>query len=583
MKKIAKAFRQIWRLSYPYWFKSEDRVKAWLLIIADLALIVVIVMANVRYNKWFMDWTNAFMFNDFALWKQQLVLFLAIAAALTFTGAFKTYIEGWLTVSWRKWMTAQYLDNWMSNHNHYSLQVTGNATDNPDQRIQEDILQFIQGLITNTLTFLQNVIMFALFVMILWNLSNTIPLYIGGIDWSFPGYFIVVAFVWAFFTTFVVHKIGKKLIQLNYDQQRYEADFRFSLVRVRENSEQISLLRGEDVEHGHMLGIFGNVVDNTFRVVGRNMKTLLWNTGITMLNGLVISVMLGPSFFAGSIPGGYGAIMQISQAFQQVILCFAFFQTSYVSLATWKAVINRLWDFLENAKKCEEILSKSEISVTEHKEDKIKIEMLAVNLPDGRLQISAKNLTFNNGEKVLIKGKTGAGKTTLFRVISNIWPFGKGTIHIPEGKKIMILPQQPYLPIGTLLNAICYPQPSDIYSRDAVRQALYDVELESFIPMLDVVGHWNHLLSGGEQQRVAVARALLYQPDYLFFDEATSSMDEPSEERLYEKLLGRMKFSTIVSIGHRSSLEKFHERKIFAEQQPGGRFEFVDQKMIAVD
>jgi putative ATP-binding cassette transporter len=220
MKKIAKAFRQIWRLSYPYWFKSEDRVKAWLLIIADLALIVVIVMANVRYNKWFMDWTNAFMFNDFALWKQQLVLFLAIAAALTFTGAFKTYIEGWLTVSWRKWMTAQYLDNWMSNHNHYSLQVTGNATDNPDQRIQEDILQFIQGLITNTLTFLQNVIMFALFVMILWNLSNTIPLYIGGIDWSFPGYFIVVAFVWAFFTTFVVHKIGKKLIQLNYDQQR---------------------------------------------------------------------------------------------------------------------------------------------------------------------------------------------------------------------------------------------------------------------------------------------------------------------------------------------------------------------------
>lgn len=578
MKKIVKAFGQIWRLAFPYWFKSEDRYKAWLLIIADLALMIVVVMANVRYNKWFMDWTNAFMFNNYALWKQQLILFLAIAAALTFTIGFKSYIEGWLTVSWRNWMTSHYVDNWMNNHNHYSLQVTGNATDNPDQRIQEDILQFIQGFITNTLTFLQNLIMFALFVLILWNLSNTIPLYIGGSDWSFPGYFIVVGFVWAFFTTFVVHKIGKKLIRLQYNQQRYEADFRFSLVRVRENSEQISLLKGEDVEHGHIQGIFDNVVANTFRVVGRNMKTLLWNTGISMLNGLVISVMLGPSYFAGSIPDGYGAIMQISQAFQQVILCFAFFQTSYIGLANWKAVINRLTDFLENAKKCEEILAKSEISVRNHQKDSIEIDSLNANLPNGQLQISAKELVFTPGEKVLIKGKTGAGKTTLFRVIANIWPFGKGVVYIPEGKKMMILPQQPYLPIGTLLNAICYPEPPGAYSRVAVEQALRDVELERFIPRLEEDAHWNHLLSGGEQQRVAVARALLYHPDYLFFDEATASMDEPSEERLYEKLLERFKDTAIVSIGHRSSLEKFHDRKIVAEQQSGGSFLFTDQK-----
>ncbi len=579
MRKVNKAFRQIWRLAFPYWFKSEDRGKAWLLIIADLALMIVVVMANVRYNKWFMDWTNAFMLSDFALWKQQLLLFVVVAAALTFTSAFRGYIEGWLTVSWRKWMTSQYVDNWLTSHNHYSLQVTGNETDNPDQRIQEDILQFIQGFITNTLTFLQNVIMFALFVLILWNLSNTIPLFIGGIDWSFPGYFIVVAFVWAFLTTFVVHKIGKKLIRLQYNQQRFEADFRFSLVRVRENSEQISLLKGEEVEHGHVLGIFGNVVDNTFRVVGRNMKTLLWNTGISMLNGLVISIMLGPSFFAGSIPGGYGAIMQISQAFQQVILCFAFFQTSYIGLATWKAVINRLTDFLTNSKKCEEILAKSEIIVAEHPTDNIEIDNLEAELPSGKLQISAKSLTFRHGEKVLIKGKTGAGKTTLFRIISNIWPFGRATVYVPEGKKIMILPQHPYLPIGTLLNAICYPEPSDKYSREAVEQAMSDVELDSFIPRLDEVAHWNHIMSGGEQQRAAVARALLYNPDYLFFDEATASMDEPFEERLYEKLNDKIKTSTIVSIGHRSSLEKFHERIIVAEQQPGDSFKFVDQKV----
>lgn len=577
MRGLGRTLRQIWRLAIPFWTKSERRWVAYMLLVGDLALIAILVLTMIRYNRWFADWTNAYVNVDYALWKQQLVLFLVIAAALVVGGSCKTYLDGWLNVIWRRWMTSQYLGNWMTNHNHYKMRLIGNPTDNPDQRIQEDIVQFINGAIMYSLTLLQQVAMLGSFLVILWNLSNTIPLMIGGVDYRFPGYFIVVALLWAILSTFTVHKFGKQLAFLNYNQQMYEADFRFSLVRVRENSEQISLLKGEDVEQGKLMGTFGNVIANTFRLIARTLKMGMWNTGYTIFSGLVISLLLGPSYFAGGIPGGYGAIMQISQAFQTVLGTFTYFQTSYAGLAAWKAAMNRLTDFTENYKKGEETWASSEISVEEHKEDDLEIKNLDVNLPTGKLQISAKDIVIKHGDKVLIKGKTGAGKTTLFRVLSGLWPFGKGSVSTPEGKKVMVLPQRPYFPFGTLADAICYPHPSSEYSRSDIEKALRDVDLEKFIPRLDEVAHWNYQLSGGEQQRVGVARAMLHNPDYLFFDEATGSVDEPSEEVLYKKLLDRMKDSTIISIGHRSSLEKFHERKIVAEQQPDGSFEFVEQ------
>jgi putative ATP-binding cassette transporter len=580
MKKIARMFKYIWRLATPYFLKSEERGKAWLLIFADIMGMAVFVAANLKYNKWYSDWTNAYVNSDYALWKQQLVLFLVIAAAMTISMACRTYVEGWLTVSWRKWMTARYLDNWMENNNHYRMALAGNVTDNPDQRIQEDINLFITNAITYSLSLLQQLVTLFSFIFVLWNLSNSIPLIFGGKDYSFPGYFIVLAFVWAFLTTFLVHRVGKHLIRLQYNQQRYEADFRFSLVRVRENSEQIALLKGEPVEHGRLMTIFDGVVANTFRLVARNMKTLLWNTGLQMLNGLVISILLGPAYFAGSIPGGYGAIMQISSAFSNVITAFTFFQTAYSGMATWKAVINRLIDFENTAQKTKEIMDKSEVVIKEQDADEIDVKSMDVFLPTGKKQIVANNMVLKRGDKILIKGRTGAGKTTLFRMIAGIWPFGKGTIVLPKNKKIILLPQQPYLPIGTLAEAVCYPESVDSYKREDIQQALRDVGLGKFVDRLDENAHWNHLMSGGEQQRVGVARALLYNPDYLFFDEATASMDEPSEEELYTMLLQRMKNTTIVSIGHRSSLQKFHNRIYVAEApNPEATYEFVEQKV----
>ena len=578
MRNLGRTIRQIWRLAIPYWTQSPDRWQAYLLLIASAGLIALLVVTQIRFAAWYQDWTNAFVNSDYALWTQQLLLWGVIAIALTFGGTFNMYVQSWLMIKWRRWMTSRYLGNWMSNHSHYRMRLTGSPTDNPDQRIQEDINMFISSAMMYTLTFLQNVAMLSTFWVILWNLSSTIPLMIGGTNLAFPGYFIVISLVWAIITTTTVHNFGKQLVKLQYNQQAFEADFRFSMARVREYSEQISLLGGEEVEHNTVMGRFSNVIANTFRLMARNAKLGLWNTGLSMFQGVIISLLLGPAYFAGQIPGGYGAIMQISYVFMLVTGTFTYFQTSYAGLAQWKATSNRLTDFLENARKSEEIWASSEISVKEHEADDIDIKDLDVNLPSGQLQVSAKDIVIKHGDKVLIKGKTGAGKTTLFRVLSGLWPFGKGSVSLPEGKTVLVLPQQPYFPFGTLAGAISYPDSSDKFSRSDIEQVLRDVDLEKFIPRLDEVGFWNQRLSGGEQQRVGLARALLHKPDYLFFDEATASVDEPSEEVLYNMLLDRMKGSTIISIGHRSSLEKFHERKLVAEQQ-NGNFEFIEEKI----
>lgn len=576
MRNLGRTIKQMWKLAVPYWAKAPDRWQAYLLLVASGALIALLVVTMLRYNTWYADWTNAYVGSNYALWQQQLILFFVIAALMVFGGTFNGYVQGWLMVKWRKWMTSEYLGNWMKNHSHYRMRLIGSPTDNPDQRIQEDISGFIGSAMLYTLTLIQNIAMLSTFFVVLWNLSNTIPMLIGGVDLSFPGYFIVVALIWAVISTATVHNFGKQLVKLQYNQQMYEADFRFSMVRVREYSEQISLLKGEGVEHAGIMGRFNNVIGNTFRLMGRNVKLGMWNTGLSMFMGVIISLLLGPAYFAGKIPGGYGAIMQIAMAFATVEGTFTFFQTSYAGLAAWKATSNRLTDFLENAKKSEDLWGSSDISVKEHKKDDIEIKKLDVNLPNGKLQISAKDIVIKHGEKVLIKGKTGAGKTTLFRVLSNLWPFGKGSVLVPEGKTVMVLPQQPYFPFGKLAGAICYPDALDKFSRADIEKALRDVGMEKFIPKLDEIGFWNQQLSGGEQQRISLARAMLHRPDYLFFDEATASVDEPSEEALYKMLLTKMKDSTIISIGHRSSLEKFHDRKIVAEPQ-NGNFEFIEK------
>jgi putative ATP-binding cassette transporter len=576
-QKLGEVIKRIWKMAAPYWTKSDEKWGSIALLAVNIAIMVLSVQVGVRMVIWSRDWTNAFTNKDSQLWAQNIWVFLLIGAAMIFTGTFNTYIQAWIQIRWRRWMTALYMKYWLDNGNHYRMQLTGNETDNPDQRIAEDINGFIMNTWLYTFSFANNIISLVTYLGMLWGLSASIPLILGGVDYSFPGYFIVIAIIWVAITTTITHVIGKPLARLTYNQQMYDANFRFSLVRVRESSEQIALLKGEEVEHTRLMTIFGDAVANTFRTMGRGMRVGFATMTLQYGDAMMFTLLLGPAYFFYDAIPGYGTFMQIATAFQNVVNGFKWFQTSYVGLAAYVAVIDRLYAFNTNYEKTMQVIADSELKITQSSTNEINVKNLDVYLPTGVMQISAESLVMKQGEKILIKGRTGAGKTTLFRVLSGIWPFGKGDIVLPKDKRIMVLPQKPYFPIGTLIEAVSYPKPAGSYTREDIMQALKDVGLPALVNRIDEIGHWNMMLSGGEQQRLGIARAMLYKPEYLFFDEATASMDEPSELELYTMLLERMKDTTIISIGHRTSLEQFHKRMIVAELQPGGSYKFQER------
>lgn len=576
MKKqhFREVLKRIWKIAMPYWAYSKERWGSLILLAVNIFVMVFQTRVGVRSTIWNRDWLNAFQTYDAQMWKQQIVVFLLIGAANTFTSQLNSYIQSWIQIRWRRWMTARYVNYWLEGSTHYRMQLTGNETDNPDQRIAEDIGQFISYTWLYSFSFVQNIINLVTYAMMLYDLSLTIPLMLGGKDWSFPGYFLVISVIWAAVETLITHLVGKPLARLQYDQQMYAANYRFALVRVRECSEQIALLRGEDVEHGRLMKIFGDVVVNQFRLMGRNLFYGAVQGIMGYVDAMGYTFLLGPSYFYYGAISGYGVFQQIATAFLQVVTCLKWFVTNYSTLAIFVAVIDRLYAFNNNYNRTIDIVENSKIKLEEGDEDQIVIKHLDVELPTGKLQISANDVTIKHGEKVLIKGRTGAGKTTVFRVLSGIWPFGDGEIVLPKGKKVIVLPQKPYFPIGSLADAITYPEPAGTYSREDMVKALQLVGMADYAARLDEEGHWNMMCSGGEQQRLAIARALLYKPDYMFFDEATASMDEPSEMELYTMLNEEMADATIISIGHRSSLAQFHNRTLFAEKEPDGHYLF---------
>lgn len=576
MKKqhFKEVLKRIWKIAMPYWAYSKERWGSLILLAVNIFVMVFQTRVGVRSTIWNRDWLNAFQTYDAQMWKQQIVVFLLIGAANTFTSQLNSYIQSWIQIRWRRWMTARYVNYWLEGSTHYRMQLTGNETDNPDQRIAEDIGQFISYTWLYSFSFVQNIINLVTYAMMLYDLSLTIPLMLGGKDWSFPGYFLVISVIWAAVETLITHLVGKPLARLQYDQQMYAANYRFALVRVRECSEQIALLRGEDVEHGRLMKIFGDVVVNQFRLMGRNLFYGAVQGIMGYVDAMGYTFLLGPSYFYYGAISGYGVFQQIATAFLNVVTCLKWFVTNYSTLAIFVAVIDRLYAFNNNYNRTIDIVENSKIKLEEGDEDQIVIKHLDVELPTGKLQISANDVTIKHGEKVLIKGRTGAGKTTVFRVLSGIWPFGEGEVVLPKGKKVIVLPQKPYFPIGTLADAITYPEPSGTYSREDMVKALQLVGMADYASRLDEEGHWNMMCSGGEQQRLAIARALLFKPDYMFFDEATASMDEPSEMELYTMLNEEAKDATIISIGHRSSLAQFHNRTLFAEKEPDGHYLF---------
>ncbi|HKS85629.1 MAG TPA: ABC transporter ATP-binding protein/permease [Pseudolabrys sp.] len=560
MKRHFATLATIWRLAAPY-FRSEDKWPGRILLAAVIAIELSIVGITVLINSWNNNFYNALQDKNWNAFVYQLGYFCVLAAIYIVLAVYQLYLNQWLQIRWRRWMTRAYLNRWLAGANHYRMQLLGDAADNPDQRIAEDISQFVTSTLTIGLQLLNSCVTLLSFMVILWGLSAAAPLHLFGISFAIPGYLLWAALIYAFIGTAFTHLIGRPLVALNFQQQRYEADFRFNLVRVRENSEQIAVLSGETAERDRLLTRFGNVVGNWMAIMTRQKKLTFFTAGYTQASVVFPFIVVSPAYFAGVVQ--LGGLMQTANAFGRVQDALSVFVTLYRSLAEWRAVIDRLSGFDRSVAAAHAVASKPPaiaLAITERKDFEFKD--LVVNLPSGTPLVSAHALRIRPGERLLVTGPSGTGKSTLFRALAGVWPFGSGAINVPRGARIMILPQRPYFPIAPLAAAVAYPEePADVDERQ-MAELIAAVGLPALASRISEEAHWNRMLSLGEQQRLGIARALLFAPDYLFLDEATASLDEPAEAALYRLIEQRLPKTTVVSIGHRATLSAFHTRRV---------------------
>ncbi|MGA8467842.1 MAG: ABC transporter ATP-binding protein/permease, partial [Pseudolabrys sp.] len=544
MRGLFSTLAIVWRIASPY-FYSEDRWAGRILLAAVVAIELSIVGLNVLLNSWNNAFYNALQDKDWDAFVYQLGYFCVLATAFILLAVYQLYLNQWLQIRWRRWLTETYLDRWLTEANHYRMQLLGDAADNPDQRIAEDVRQFIDaGILPIGLNLLNAVVTLGSFAFILWNLSAAAPLHVFGLKYDIPGYLLWAALIYAVVGTIFTHLIGRALIALNFQQQRYEADFRFNLVRVRESSEQIALLNGERAERDGLLLRFGNVVANWMAIMSRQKKLTFLTAGYRQAAVVFPYIMVSPAYFAGVVQ--LGGLMQTANAFGQVQDALSVFVNIYRSLAEWRAVVERLAGFDQSIVAARAAASTPPvITLAPGDTSAVTLKDVAVRLPQGTPLVSASNVSIKLGEHVLVSGPSGSGKSTLFRALAGIWPFGSGTITVPKNARVMMLPQRPYFPIAPLAAAVAYPAERGGYDEAKIAELISAVGLPALAARIEEEAHWNRMLSLGEQERLGLARALLFEPDFLFLDEATASLDEPGEEALYQLLHRRLPCTTI--------------------------------------
>ena len=548
-----KLFRGFWSLFKGYW-SSEEKWKARGLLAVVIAMNFAMVYLLVQLNEWYQIFWDALQNYEQERFFPLLGRFTGLAFIYIIIAVYAVYLRQMLQIKWRTWMTNNYLREWMGGQIYYRLQ---DATDNPDQRISEDIGQFVNLSLALLIDFLKQLTTLAAFGVVLWNLSGSFTFTLGGVEIVIAGYMFWFSLIYSGIGTVLAHKVGRKLIALNFDQQRYEADFRFSMMRVRENSESIAFYRGEPAEMEGFNLKFSNVIKNYWQLMKKTKHLNFYANGYAQLAVLVPYIMAYPRYFAKEIQ--LGGLMQISSAFGRVQDALSFFVNSYDTLATLAAVINRLAGFTEHMDDAKKIRS----SVTTATAPELKISALNVSLPTGRELLKKLSLQLQNSKSLLVTGSSGCGKSTLLRTLAGIWNYASGEISLPQNSRVMFLPQKPYLPLGTLRRALIYPAAEkDSPPDDKLKKILQTVELPALADKLDVADDWSRILSLGEQQRLAFARLLLSAPDYIFLDEATSALDEPREIEMYNLLREEreeLPKVTVVSVGHRSTLFNLHD------------------------
>ena len=561
MKRVGSFVGDWWRLVVPY-FKSEERWIAITLLVGAIGLTFVAVGLEVLFNDWNRRFYDSLQNKDQAAFWREITIFSLLAAGFIAAGVARAIVSPYLRLRWRRWLTRQYLAHWLDGRGYYRIELQ-RTVDNADQRIAEDLRQLGEYTMTLLLGILGAIATLISFLFILWSLSGPLSLKPIGLDIEIPGYMAWVALIYAVVGTFFANLVGRRLIPLNFQRQRYEANFRFSLVRVRENAEGIALYRGEEREAEALNQRFTDVFNNGWRVLFTQAQLALYQVSYGQVAIIFPYVVTAPGFFSGALT--LGVVMQTASAFGQVQGALSFFIDNYTYLAELRAVMDRL----KGLQAASDAKPATAIEVVpEAARSDVGTTGLTLGLPNGQSLLSDTTFTLPRGRSTLITGASGSGKSTLFRALAGIWPFGQGEVRVPAGARVLFLPQKPYIPIGTLRDAVKYPDEQSTASDGDITAALEAVKLGHLTPRLDEVAHWSNILSGGEQQRLAVARALVFKPDWLFLDEATASLDEDMEAAIYDALKQWLPATTMVSIGHRPSLRQWHDRRVEMRRAP---------------
>ncbi|HUH85320.1 MAG TPA: ABC transporter ATP-binding protein/permease [Stellaceae bacterium] len=558
-EKKRSSLRDAWRLVKPYW-ASDEKWWAWGLLVLVTAQNLFSVYLTVRFNYWYNDFYNALQQYDWHAFFRQALIFCGLATVYVVNGVYMVYFQQMLQIRWRRWLTRRFIGAWLDERAYYTLSLKSGGTDNPDQRIADDLSQFTSStldLFIGGAGILNSVVTFFSFLAILWTLSGslTVPLGVWG-NIALPGYLLWFAVIYAIAGTWLTFKVGRPLIGLNFQQQRYEADFRFSLVRLRENVESVAFYGGERRERENFLQIFSRVFDNFWQIMRRTKRLGWYQIGYAQAAVIVPVFLAAPRYFTEHME--FGWLRQTLDAFGQIQSSLSFIVQNYNSIATWQAVVQRLSTFEERVNEIADSARGPRPLDIRREGGGLAVAGLDLHLPDGAPLLHNVSFAMPPGASQLIVAPTGTGKSTLLRALAGIWPFARGNVRLDQGRSLF-LPQRPYLPLGSLGGALTYPREHAELPRERLEAVLRQVGLGAFVGELDTVDNWAQRLSLGEQQRLAFARVLLSEPAIVFLDEATSALDEEAEAQLYQLLRKAPWRPTVVSVGHRSTLRAFHD------------------------